>query len=52
MCVENEKGACAFEIGKKLKDNFDKDEPDVFAVPKCIQDAIKWACGFDIEETA
>jgi putative ATP-dependent endonuclease of OLD family len=52
MCVEKEKGACAFEIGKKLKDNFDKDEPDVFIVPKCIQDAIKWACGFDIEGTA
>jgi putative ATP-dependent endonuclease of OLD family len=52
LCVEKEKGACAFEISKKLKDNLDKDEPDIFNVPKYIQDAVKWACGFDIEEIA
>jgi putative ATP-dependent endonuclease of OLD family len=49
LCVENTKGACAFEVAKQLKDNKEKDVPDIFKVPKYLQDALKWACGYSLE---
>jgi len=48
LCVEKQKGACAFEFGSMLSENYEKSERDTFSVPRCIQDAIQWACGLDI----
>jgi putative ATP-dependent endonuclease of the OLD family len=50
LCVEREKGACAFEVAKQLKDNKASKKPAAFVVPKYLDNAIKWACGIDIEE--